>query len=399
MTLLKFELRKLLLNKKSLIILSILLVCYSLLGVGMSIFSFGSVENYNTYSSLANAAAGPYNEEQAQISEAIYNTPLDPYGDSRSIQHMAEEDPELRFHVDYYAYSQRVDEYWNGPETQDFDNIKGVYPMQDRIATLEAEGLTDSYEYQKLSSQLETELTAGEPEFHNVALWDSLISTWGGTMIAILLFFPMSFLIAPVYTKEKTTGMDNIILSSKHGQGQIVLAKIAAVAVTCAVTAMTFFGGTFAGIFIPFGTLAGIGLPLKTLGTFANTQLAISIGGFAALAIVWVIFVAVAYGIIVTLISSKMKNQAGVFGIGILILIANLLFQSMGTSITALIEPIINFGFLNTVNVTTVFGGATTLNMFGMVVSYPIMALIVLLALGILAFIGVRISQKYRTVA
>jgi len=218
-------------------------------------------------------------------------------------------------------------------------------------------------------------------------------------MTSILLFFPMSFLIASVYTKEKTTGMDNIILSSKHGQRQIVLAKIAATAVTCATTALAFFAGTFAGTFIPFGTLGGIGLPLKTLSSFANTQLVMSIGGFAALSIVWVIFVAVVYGIIMALLSSKMKNQAAVFGIGILLLMSNLLIESMGTSIIAFLEPIIKFGFLKTINVSTIFGGVTTFNVFGMVVPYSIMALIVMTVLGILAFIGVRISQKYRTIA
>lgn len=399
MTLFKFELRKLLLNKRNAIIMAVLLVGYCAIGVGMSVFSFGSIGNYNTYSSLANAATGSYNEEQAQISTAVYDAALDRYGNAEGIDHMKAEDPQLRFDVDYRDYSVTVDEYWNGPETQDLANLKGIYPIQNRMSVLETEGATDSYEYQKLSNQLETELAAGEPEFHNVALWDSLISTWGGMMISILLFFPMSFLIASVYTKEKTTGMDNIILSSKHGQGQIVLAKIAATAVTCATTALAFFAGTFAGTFIPFGTLGGIGLPLKTLASFADTQLVMSIGGFAALSIVWVIFVAVVYGIIMALVSSKMKNQAAVFGIGILLLMSNLLFESMGTSIIALLDPILKFGFLNTINVSTIFGGVTTFNVFGMVVPYSIMALIVMTVLGILAFLGVRISQKYRTIA
>lgn len=399
MTLFKFELRKLLLNKRNAIILAALLVVYCAIGVGMSIFSFGSIENYNTYSALADAAVGPYNAEQAEISTAVYDAALDRYGNAEGIDHMAAEDPQLRFDVDYHDYSVTVDEYWNGPETQDLANLKGIYPIQERMAVLEAEGQADSYEYQKLLGQLETELAAGEPEFHNVALWDSLISTWGGMMISILLFFPMSFLVASVFTKEKATGMDNIILSSKHGQRQIVLAKTAATAVTCAATALAFFAGTFAGTFIPFGTLGGTSLPLKTLASFADTQLVMSIGGFAALSIVWVIFVAVVYGIIMALVSSKMKNQAAVFGIGILLLMSNLLFESMGTSIIALLDPILKFGFLNTINVSTIFGGVTTFNVFGMVVPYPFMALIVMLAVGVLAFIGVRISQKYRTIA
>jgi len=147
MTLFKFELRKLLLNKRNAIIMAVLLVSYCAIGVGMSVFSFGSIDNYNTYSAMANAAAGPYNEEQAQISNAAYDAALDRYGNADGIAHIAMEDPQLKFDVAYHDYSTTVDEYWNGPETQDLANLKGIYPIQDRMAVLEADGATDSYEY------------------------------------------------------------------------------------------------------------------------------------------------------------------------------------------------------------------------------------------------------------
>jgi len=191
--------------------------------------------------------------------------------------------------------------------------------------------------------------------------------------------------------------MDNIILSSQKGQGQIVAAKIGAVSVTCAIIALLYFVGTFIGTFLPFGTLAGISLPIRTALTVS--QISMSIGSFAALTVVWTIFVAVIYGAVLTLISSKLKSQTAAFGIGIFILLGNVIISMLGTTIEEALSFVIDFGFMNTANASAIFGGLTTFNVFGYVVPYYLMALIVLLVVGVIALLGVRISQKYRTVA
>jgi len=67
------------------------------------------------------------------------------------------------------------------------DNITGIYPLQEQLEELAAAGATDTYDYERYSLQLETELAAGEPEFQNVALWESLFGVWGGIMAVILL--------------------------------------------------------------------------------------------------------------------------------------------------------------------------------------------------------------------
>jgi len=398
MKLFRFELRKLLLNKRTLIISAVLLAIYCIVGVGLSISSFGGLANYSTYNELANAVAGPYNAEQAELSGIAYDAAKERWGTDEGVSKMASQDPQLKFDKAYHDYADTVDEYWNGPISgQDMDNITGIYPLQQQLAELAAAGATDTYDYERYSTQLETELAAGEPEFQNIALWESLFGVWGGVMVVILLFFPLSFIIAPVFTSENTTGMDNIILSSKKGQGQIVAAKVGAVSVTCAVTSLLYFAGTFIGTFLPFGTLAGASLSIRSV--LSASQISMSIGSFAALTVGWTIFVAIAYGAVLTLISSKLKSQTATFGIGILILLGNVMIGALGTTIEDALSIFIDFGFMNTANASAIFGGLTTFNVFGFAVPYYIMALIVLLAVGASALLGVRISQKYRTVA
>ena len=400
MKLFRFELRKLLLNKRTLIISAVLLVLYCVVGFGLSISSFGGLANYSTYNELANAVSGPYNAEQAELSNIAYDTAKERWGTDEGVSKMSSQDPQLKFDKAYHDYATTVDEYWNGPVSgQDMDNITGVYPLKEQLAELEMAGATDTYDYERYSSQLETELAAGEPEFQNVALWESLFGVWGGIMAVILLFFPISFIIAPVFTSENTTGMDNIILSSKKGQGQIVAAKVGAVSVTCAITAFLYFAGTFIGTFLPFGTLAGAGTAIRSVSSLTASQISMSIGSFAVLTVVWTIFVAIVYGAVLTLISSKLKSQTATFGIGIVILLGNVMISALGTTVNDALSIFTDFGFLNTANASAIFGGLTTFNVFGSVVPYYIMALFVLLAAGAIALLGVRFSQKHRTVA
>ena len=398
MKLFRFELRKLLLNKRTLIISAVLLALYCVVGVGSSIASFGGLDNYSTYNELANAAAGPYSAEQAGLSNTAYDAAKERWGTDEGVSKLSSQDPQLKFDKAYHDYTDTVFEYWNGPILgQDVDNITGIYPLQQQLAGMEAAGTTGTYDYQRYSAQLETELAAGEPEFQNVALWESLFGVWGGVMAVILLFFPLSFIIAPVFTSENTTGMDNIILSSKKGQGQIVAAKVGAVSVTCAITALLYFAGTFIGTFLPFGTLAGAGTAIRSVLT--ASQISMNIGSFAALTVVWTIFVAIMYGAVLTLISSKLKSQTATFGIGIVILLGNVMISALGTTVNDALSIFTDFGFINTANASAIFGGLTTFNVFGSVVPYYIMALIVLLAAGTIALLGVRINQKHRTVA
>ncbi|GHU10637.1 hypothetical protein FACS1894151_10150 [Spirochaetia bacterium] len=405
--LIQFELRKCLFNKRSIAVIAVLFIVYIAGGLGASVASFGGTEGYKAYSELVDTAAGPYNAEQAAVSEEAYEAALSVYGNADYLARLSLQNPELRFHLAYKEYAASVDAYWNGPaDGQDLDNITGIYPLQKKIVELENEntkGASGTYDYKRYSARLETELAAGEPEFRNTALWDSFLSNCSSMVTIMLLFFPIGFLVAPVFTNEQTTGMDNIILSSKNGQRSTVLAKIGAVAVTCILMSVLYFTGTFIGTFLPFGIFAGAvlpgGLPVRTLVSMANAQITMSIGAFAALTLLWLIFATIVFAVILTLVSGKCKRQAAVFAIGILILLANIIINSLGTSVSDALDIVLKFGFMNTVGAITVFGGITTFNVFGLVADYSTMTIIVMGITALAAAVGVELSQKRRTVA
>jgi ABC-type transport system involved in multi-copper enzyme maturation permease subunit len=131
--------------------------------------------------------------------------------------------------------AQYVDEYHRGSPLDSLFEPYGVTVLQKRIGDLELAGETKSFEYKKTAVQLRTEQNLGEPQFANTVLWANLFANWGDFIILFLLFVPMAFIISPVFSFEASSGMDNLILSSRHGREKIVSAKIVAVIVSSVV--------------------------------------------------------------------------------------------------------------------------------------------------------------------
>lgn len=193
--------------------------------------------------------------------------------------------------------------------------------------------------------------------------------------------------------------MDNVILSSQNGRGKLVVAKLGAVAVTCTVVTLIFFLGTALGNFIPFLSLYGGGNSIRCISSLLTAQLDVSIFSFSMITVFWVLFVAIVFGFIVSLISSKMKNHAAVFGFGIIVLMVNMVIEALGTEIVEFLDVVVKLGFTNTVSSISIFGGTTTFNIFGLVVPYYAVALFGLTCFAVLSVIGVYHSQKKRTIA
>lgn len=396
MRLFQHEMKKLLLNKKSLILLAVLFVFYLIAGMGNSTRTFGSAANYQVFAKLASAAAGEHSDTQAQASNDAYDEAAARYG-TDGVAYIAMGDPTLDFNLQYHKYDTAVTEYQKGAAADDPAVPYGITQVQARLAELEKSGQTNTYLYKKLSSQLSTSLKLGAPSFANTQLWDIVYSSLS-FMIIIVLFMPLAFFAAPVFTTEAATGMDNIILSSKNGQKKIVLAKLGAVTVTSALLAFLYLTATFIGNFLPFMTLDGIGASIRSMNSLVRASFEMTIGQFALLTYVWTILIAIGFGLIMTLISSKMKSRTGAFAIGIALLLGNMLLESLGKNLTALKAPL-KFGFLKIADVTSVFGGVTTFNVFGMVIPYWLAALGVVVIVSALVVALTFHAQKHRAIA
>ncbi len=399
MKLLQYELKKLLYNKRSFFFILSLALFYIGIGMGHGLFTFKEDASFTEYSQLAKEVAGPKQDKFAKDATTKMNELFSVLGSSHQVMKTSSKDSLTKLYFNYYQYLARVDAYYNGAETDDTDEYTGILPLKKKVEELASEGKTDTYQYKKLKKQLDTQTELGAPEFDNVVLWENLYEGWNGILILILLFFPLAFLISPVFTKEVSTGMDNIILSSANGRTSIVLAKLGAVSVTSMLLSIIYFASTFLGNFLPFMSIEGSSSHVRSLSFMAGSSLDMSIFSFALLTVLWVTMAALVFGIIITLLSSLLKNHAAVFGIGIIVLLFGMILESLGTEIVQQIQLFIDYCFKNTISISTIFGSFTYYNIFGFAIPYWLCSIIVFLALSVSGFVALLYQQKRRTIA
>jgi ABC-type transport system involved in multi-copper enzyme maturation permease subunit len=400
MSLFHFELRKLLLNKKTLVIWAVLLAVYAAVGFGTSYFLVGSGEAYNTYSSLAEPATGSLNQATADEAQQNYEKLKERFGDNpEMIYYGTSDDPAMKFQVDYAGFAGNVDAYYNGAPSDSLTAPYGVNVLQENLIQMERDGQTNTFEYRSTKTQLDKEIALGEPQFANTIEWANLFTNWGDTLMLFLLFVPLIFILSSVFSVEASTGMDNLILSSRNGRRKIVTAKIGAAVVTALALLGTDLLATFAAGFLAVGSLEGIGAALRTIPAYVRAPFGFTNGTFTLVSALWVLLAGTTFALIVSFISSRLKSQIAVCGVSLIILFANIGFAALGTTIQSMIQPVIDFGVASFALVGEVFTNFKVYNLFGFPVPYYALLLVFMCVVIALATLGMYIGQKRRTVA
>lgn len=150
MKLFRFELRKLLLNKKTLIILAVMFALYIGIGVANIIMPFKGTGTHEIYTELAGDFTGKLDLVQAEKSTAEVSELQGLYGTGHMVERMSSTNGQLKFDYQYSAFATRVNTYYNGTGVPGSDEIIGIKPLEEEIARLEAAGETDTYQYDKL---------------------------------------------------------------------------------------------------------------------------------------------------------------------------------------------------------------------------------------------------------
>lgn len=400
MSLFYFEFKKLILNKKTVSLLAGLLILYSLMGFVTSMFLIGTGESYRVYEKLAAGYEGTLDEEKAAWAKKVYGEISARYGtDSRMIARSIKDQPETMLALKYKEFTERVDEYWNGTPPESAEEPYGIALLESKLSELEMQGKQNTSAYTELSDSLKKLAALGEPEFANILLWENLFANWGEHMMQFLLFIPLTFIIAPVFAVERSTGMDCLILSSGSGRRKIVTAKLFSILAASVIVTFIYVAATFIFGFLPHASLHGWNAAIQSVPAYARSMFGFQTWQFAVVGAVWLIFTGAVYSLIIGFISSRMKSQMGAVGVSLAVLFANVGLAAMGDAVTQRFKPLTDFGLANVTLIKEVFGGFKMFHAFGMCVSYPVMAVFVLGLTAALAGFGIYRGQKSRTVA
>lgn len=209
-----------------------------------------------------------------------------------------------------------------------------------------------------------------------------------------LLFIPLAFIIAPVFAVERETGMDHLILSSRSGRRKIVTAKLLSILTTSAVVVVLYVTATFIFGFLPHASLHGWDAAIQSIPTYAHSMFGFRAWQLAVIAAAWLIFTGAVYSVIVGFVSSRMKSQRSSAGVSLAILFINVGLAAMGDGVTQGIQPLIDFGLANVTLIKEVFGSFKVFDVFGISISYPVMAVLVLGVTAVLIIFGIYHGQK-----
>jgi ABC-type transport system involved in multi-copper enzyme maturation permease subunit len=403
MSLFQFELRKLFLNRKTIIILLFMFAIYGAIGFGTTYFLVGSASNYQRYADLAEPLTGPLNPQKAEEARLVYEGLKARYGDNEeAIYYGTSSDPEAKFNVDYAHFANHIDEYYNGSPMDSLGDPYGITVLEKKLSSLEQAGEADAsekFEYRKTSNQLRIEQHLGEPQFANTVLWDNLFKNWGDFIMLFLLFVPLAFIIAPVFSVEASTGMDNLILSSRNGRRKIVSAKIAAVVVSAVCIIAAYLAATFIFGFLSVATFEGGTAALRSIPGYVRAPFGFTNWQFTLVSVLWLLASGIVYALIVAFISSRTGNLLAAFGISLIVLFLNVGLSALGTTISQMIQPIIDFGIASIALTGEVFVNYKVYNIVGTVVPYWFMILVFMAVITALAGFGMYWGQKHKTAA
>lgn len=215
-------------------------------------------------------------------------------------------------------------------------------------------------------------------------------------MMQFLLFVPLAFVIAPVFAMERSSGMDNLILSSRNGRRKIVTAKLLSTLAASTVVVALYLAATFLFGFLPHGSFHGWDAAIQSIPAYARSMFPWKVWQLAAVGAAWLIFTGAAYGLIICFISSRMKSQMGTAGVSLAILFVNVGLAAMGDAVAQRLGALVDFGLANVTLMKEVFGGYKVFDVFGMCISYPVMAVFVLGAIAAVAAFGTYRGQKSR---
>lgn len=166
----------------------------------------------------------------------------------------------------------------------------------------------NSYKYKADKLEYEILKKRGyKDSVYYTAGWDEILES---NSYIVFLFIGILIIlgVSPVFSEEYNSKMDNIILSSRHGKGKLILSKITAVLIYCIFVVLIFslFELVTYGILYGF---KGYNVPLKNLQRlYEYTSFDMPVIKFYFIQRIFILLGSFAFGLFVLIMSSLNKN-------------------------------------------------------------------------------------------
>lgn len=396
-----YECRKLFWNWQKLALLGVVAVTYFILAF-TSVFgeyelNQSEIPNaYDTYVQQVETHRGSYDEAAFQKAQEVVAKAFEVYGRGEGFNQQRNRDPQLRFAFEYVQFGNRVNQYWHGVSEQR-TTIIGVLPVEAELARLTLAGETQTYEYRFYEQYVAQQIAIGEPQFSPSVFWGYYAVNFDPLKIVFGLLLVMTYFIAPLFTQEIASDMDSIILCTKRGRRQLVLAKIAAASTIALIIVGLYFGMSWLGTYAIAPDISGLQAAAQTVPGFEAMPFALNVGQVILVNIGWFAGMSVVFTSVLVFISAKTQTTSAAFGLGLVVTLAGGMLSYLAPKVQALIWPLVDFNYSNLFMVQNIFGTTKNYDVFGWPIPYWLCAVIVSLVLLGVGWYLIYRSQQTRS--
>ncbi|MCL4441866.1 MAG: ABC transporter permease, partial [Firmicutes bacterium] len=209
------------------------------------------------------------------------------------------------------------------------------------------------------------------------------IPTFGLVFTGALILLGLS----PVFSEEYSTGMASIILSSKHGKGKVITAKILAACIYIAGLVLFFALLNTATCFLLLGTNGG-GYPLQNIYLYHASPYALTLARYFIYEILVFLAGSLAFGLLILFLSSLSRSALIPLFAGGLVFATPLALLKLGINI-AWLNRLCELSYSEVMRVKNLFISFKVYDFFGRPVLYLD---VVLLAVVVYSMVSVGLT-------
>lgn len=194
--------------------------------------------------------------------------------------------------------------------------------------------------------------------------------------------------LSPIYSKEYSSGVDHLLFSSKKGKTSLASAKIGAALIYTFIVVVVWESFNLFLNYLIHG-FGGWGTPIQlyTLYTktgYINSPYALTMVEYHMIQLGIHLLAAIAFALLIVLISSLSKNSLVTFFISGFVFMAPVFLENVEW-----LKTVVAFSYVSVARVQFLFNDFKSIDIFGFPILYPIFACIVMI---ILLLISVRLT-------
>lgn len=294
------------------------------------------------------------------------------------------ENKEEQFYFDYYNAIKILNAYEGNADVKG-DSLSG---LEKELIELKNKGEEDTYYYKNTEKKYNMLKSLDEPEFYFAKGWSDLFSQSSKTN-NIFIGLIIILLISMIFSNEYSTKMDSLIFSSKLGRSKIVKTKLMA-ALIFSVSIVLLFNIVQLLSFIIPTSIAGWDTPIRSQIDFLYSPYNFTMIQYFGISIMCQIIGAIALSFIGTFISSLFKSSIVSFFITFCIYLSPFIAMMLGLNKIKIVDIITNVTTVKLMGCYDVFKNYYCFNIFGI----PVLNIYIILFVSIILTLACAIFTR-----